>query len=65
MDEKDFDRSRIPDHLKDKVRNWSKLSVGERLTLSLELSEAEWARIGHMRDPNKPMDKTIRRISRN
>jgi hypothetical protein len=30
-----------------------------------ELSEAAWARIGVVRDPTKPMDKTIRRFRRN
>jgi hypothetical protein len=28
------------------------------------LSEAAWAKIGVVRDPSKPMDKTIRRVSR-
>jgi len=29
-----------------------------------ELSEAAWAKIGVVRDPNKPMDKTVRRVVR-
>jgi len=65
MDESDFDRTKIPKHLKAKVSGWSRLSVAERLELVSELSEAEWARIGFVRDPNKPIDKTIRRLDRN
>lgn len=62
MGEGDFDRTRVPDHLKDRVRNWRELSVEQRLALVSELSEAEWARIGFIRDPDKPIDKTIRRV---
>ena len=40
------------------------LSVGERLTLSFELSQAGWAKIGVVRDPSKPVDKTIQRFRR-
>ena len=50
--------------MKERVKNWQSLSVGERLSLSFELSEAAWAKIGVVRDPNKPMDKTIRKIVR-
>ena len=46
------------------MKNWRNLSVGERLSLSFELSEAGWAKIGVVRDPTKPMDKTIRRFRR-
>ena len=52
----------VPDHLKEKVKNCENLSFGERFNLIAELSEAAWAKIGVVRDPNKPMDKTIRRI---
>jgi len=49
--------------LEERVRNWKNLSVGERLVLTDELSKAAWAKIGVVYDPNKPSDKTIRRIS--
>lgn len=65
VDETKFDRTYVPEHLKEKVHNWRSLSVGERLELSFELSEAAWAKIGVVRDPNKPMDKSIRRVRRN
>jgi hypothetical protein len=64
MDEANFDRTYVPQHLEEKVRNWRNLSVGERLILTSELSQAAWAKIGVVRDPSKPMDKTIRRVSR-
>jgi hypothetical protein len=63
-DESKFPYGYVPEHLKERVKNWRSLSVGERLSLSFELSEAGWARIGAVRDPNRPMDKTIRRIER-
>jgi len=50
--------------LGEKVRNWSALSVGERLTIVDELRVAAWEKIGVVRDPNKPMDQTIRRAMR-
>jgi len=34
------------------------------LILTSELSVAAWAKIGVVRDPSKPMDKTIRKITR-
>jgi hypothetical protein len=64
LDESKFDYSYVPEHLKEKVKNYKDLSIGERLELTWELSEAAWAKIGVVRDPNKPMDKTIRRVSR-
>lgn len=64
VDESKFDYNYVPEHLKEKVKNWRSLSVGERLSLSFELSEAGWANLGVVRDPSKPMDKTIRRIKR-
>jgi hypothetical protein len=64
MDEANFDRTYVPEHLAEKVRNWRNLSVGERLDLTSELSAAAWAKIGVVRDPSKPMDKTIRRVHR-
>lgn len=65
VDESKFDRNYVPDHLKEKVKNWRNLSFSERFNLTCELSEAAWAKIGVVRDPNKPMDKTIRRMRRN
>lgn len=62
IDESKFPYGYVPEHLKERVKNWEKLSVGERLSLSFELSEAAWAKIGVVRDPSKPMDKTIRRV---
>jgi hypothetical protein len=62
VDETDFDYTYVPEHLAEKVRNWRKLSVSERLILTDELSKAAWAKIGVVYDPNKPMDKTIRRV---
>ena len=64
VDESKFDFNYVPEHLKEKVKNWRSLSVGERLSLSFELSEAAWAKLGVVRDPTKPMDKTIRRFRR-
>jgi hypothetical protein len=64
VDESQFDYNYVPEHLKEKVSNWRNLSVGERLSLTFELSEAAWAKIGVVRDPTKPMDKTIRRVER-
>jgi hypothetical protein len=62
IDESKFDYNYVPEHLAERVRNWRNLSVGERLSLSFELSEAAWAKIGVVRDPSKPVDKTIRRV---
>jgi hypothetical protein len=64
MDESDFDYNYVPEHLAEKVSNCENLSVGERLSLTSELMVAGWAKIGVVRDPNKPMDKTIRRVTR-
>jgi hypothetical protein len=46
------------------VKNWRSLTVGERLVLVSGMSEAAWAKLGVVRDPSKPMDKTIRRFRR-
>jgi hypothetical protein len=62
MDEANFDRTYVPQHLAEKVRNWRNLSFSERFNLTNELSLAAWAKIGFARDPGKPMDKTIRRV---
>lgn len=64
VDESEFDYNYVPKHLKEKVSNWRNLSVGERLILTGELSEAAWAKIGVVRDPTRPRDTTIRRIER-
>jgi len=62
MDEAEFDYAYVAPHLAERVRNWRNLSVGERLNLSFKLSKAAWAKIGVVRDPSKPMDKTVRRV---
>jgi hypothetical protein len=64
VDESKFDYTYVPEHLKERIANWQNLSVGERLSLSFDLSEAAWAKIGVVRDPNEQMDKTIRKIVR-
>jgi hypothetical protein len=64
VDESKFPYGYVPEHLKDRVKNWRNLSIGERLILTSELSEAACAKIGVVRDPSKPMDKTIRRVTR-
>jgi hypothetical protein len=64
IDESKFPYGYVPPYLEEQVRNWRSLSVGERLLLVHELSLAAWAKIGVVCDPNKPMDKTIRRITR-
>lgn len=64
MDESNFDRTYVPPHLAEKVRNCRTLSDAERFELTCGLSLAAWAKIGVVYDPNKPADKTIRRITR-
>jgi hypothetical protein len=46
MDEANFDRTYVPQHLAEKVRNWRNLSFSERFNLTNELSLAAWAKIG-------------------
>lgn len=65
VDESNFPYGYVPGHLKERVKNWRSLTAGERFLLVGKLSEAAWAKIGVVRDPNKPMDKTIRRFCRN
>lgn len=64
VDESKFPYGCVPNHLRERVNNWRSLTAGERLSLSFELREEGWAKIGVVRDPNKPMDKTIRRFRR-
>lgn len=64
VDESKFDYNYVPEHLKEKVKNHQNLSFSERFDLICELSEAAWAKLGVVRDPNIPMDKTIRRVER-
>jgi hypothetical protein len=54
----------VPEHLKEKVKNHKNLSFSGRFNLIAELSEAALAKIGVVRGPSKPMDKTIRRVER-
>jgi hypothetical protein len=63
-DESKFPYGYVPEPLKERVKNCQGLAIGERLELTWELSEAAWAKIGVVRDPNKPMDKTILRVTR-
>jgi hypothetical protein len=62
--ESKFDYTYVPEHLKEKVKNHKSLSMSERFELIAELSGAAWAKIGVVRDPNKPMDKTIRKVDK-
>lgn len=64
VDESKFDYTYVPEHLKERVKNWRDLTVGERLELVSELSLAAWEKLGVVYDPSKPMDKTIRRFRR-
>jgi hypothetical protein len=64
VDESKFPYGYVPEPLKERVKNWRNLSVDERLVLTDELSKAAWAKIGVVRDPSKPMDKTIRKFRR-
>ena len=62
IDESKFPYGYVPEHLKERVKNWRSLSVGERMELIDQLSLAAWAKIGVVYDPTKPTDKTIRRV---
>jgi len=64
VDESKFPYGYVPEHLKERVKNWRSLTIGERIELTHELSMAAWAKIGVVHDPNKPMDKTIRKFRR-
>ncbi len=64
VDESKFPYGYVPEHLKERVKNHKNLSSSERFNLIAELSEAAWAKIGVVRDPSKPMEKTIRRVER-
>ena len=64
VDESKFPYGYVPEHLKERVKNWRSLSFSERFLLTCELSEAGWAKIGVVYDPDKSMDKRIRRVER-
>lgn len=64
IDETKFDYNYVPPHLEGRVKDCRNLSIGERLELTLELNLAAWKKLGLVYDPDKPMDKTIRRITR-
>ena len=64
IDESKFPYGYVPDHLKERVKNWRSLSVGERMEPTSELSLAAWEKIGVVYDPTKLMDKKIRRVDR-
>lgn len=63
VDESKFPYGYVPEHLKERVKNWRSLSSCERSELCSELSLAAWAKIGVVHDPSKPIDKTIRRVT--
>jgi hypothetical protein len=65
VDESKFPYGYVPEHLKERVKNWHELTIGERLILTSELSVAAWAKIAFVHDPSKPTDKTIQRVTRN
>jgi len=65
VDESKFPYGYVPEHLKERVNDWRSLTVGERIELTHELSVAAWAKIGVVHDPSQPMDKTIRKMTRN
>jgi hypothetical protein len=64
VNESKFDYSHVPAPLKEWVMNHKDLSFSERFDLIAELSEAAWAKLGVVRDPAMPMDKTIRGVPR-
>ena len=64
IDESKFQYGYVPEHLKERAKNWRSLWVGERMELASELSRAAWDKIGVVYDPTKPTDKTIRRYRR-
>jgi len=64
IDESKFDYNYAPPHLIDRVKGYRDLSVGERLELTWELSQAAWQKLGVVRDPSKPMGKAIWRVTR-
>ena len=64
VDESKFPYGYVPEHLKERVKNWRSLSISDRMELTSELSLASWEKIGVVYDPTKPVDKTIRRVTR-
>jgi len=53
----------VPEHLKERVKN-QRAFLQRAVQFDRKLREAAWAKIGAVRDPNKPMDKTIRKVER-
>lgn len=64
VDESTFDYNFMPEHLKERVKNWRSLSMQARMELTWELSRAAWEKQDFVYDPSKPIDKTIRRVKR-
>ena len=64
VDDSKFPYGYVPEHLKERVKNWRSLTIGERLVLTNELSLAAWEKIGVVYDPTKPRDTTIRKFRR-
>jgi hypothetical protein len=63
-DESKFDYSYVPEHLQTRVKKCKNLSFSERFDLTHQLSVAAWVKIGVARDSSKPMERTIRRVTR-
>jgi hypothetical protein len=64
VDESKFPYGYVPEHLKEKVKNWRSLSLPERMGLVSALSLAGWEKIGVVYDPNRPRSKALRRFRR-
>ena len=67
VDGSKFHYTYVPEHLKERVKNWRSLSFQERMELTSQLSLAAWEKLGVVYDPNKPRDRrdrTIRRAER-
>jgi hypothetical protein len=64
VDESKFDYNYVPEHLKERKKNWRSLSAAERMGLITELSLAAWEKLGVVYDPSKPAHRTIRRLER-
>jgi len=54
VDESKFDYNYVPEHLKERKKNWRTLSAAERMELTWELSLAAWEKLGVVYDPSKP-----------
>jgi hypothetical protein len=46
IDESKFDYNYVPEHLKERKKNWRSLTPAERMDLTWELSLAAWEKLG-------------------